>query len=193
MKDRSDWTLCPRVFQTINHKLGPLEVDLFASRLSTQLPAFVSWRPDPEAMATDAFTLDWKVMRAYANPPWSLVGRVLAQVQQQKADLVLVAPIWKAQPSYPALLEMCKDFPLILPERANLIQPTHPLSMPEVFPRLAVWSISGVSTASKSFRRKLQNSCLRHGGRNPQKPMSHNSRNGLAGVVQGVSIPFHAL
>ena len=81
MKDRSDWMLCLEVFQTINHKLGPLEADLFASRLSTQLPSFVSWRPDPEAMATDAFTLDWVNMKAYANPPWSVVSRMLTQAQ----------------------------------------------------------------------------------------------------------------
>lgn len=31
MKERSDWILCPRIFQSINHKLGPLEVELFAS------------------------------------------------------------------------------------------------------------------------------------------------------------------
>ena len=111
MKDRSDWMLCPEVFQAINHKLGPLEVDLFASRLSTQLPTFVSWRPDPEAMATDAFTLDWTDLKAYANPLWSIIGRVLAQTQQQKADLILVTPVWKSQTWYPALLNMCKDFP----------------------------------------------------------------------------------
>ena len=80
MRDRSDWMLCPSIFHTINCILGPLEVDLFASRLTTQLPSFVSWRPDPEAMATDAFTIAWTGLKAYANPPWSLVGRVLAQV-----------------------------------------------------------------------------------------------------------------
>ena len=140
MKYRSDWMLCPEVFQTINNKLGPLEVDLFASRLSTQLPMFVNWRPDPEAMATDAFTLDWKAMKAYANPPWSVAGRVLAQVQQQKADLVLVAPVWKTQTWYPALLGMCWDFPRIIAKRCDLFQPTHPRSMPDVLPQRAVWS-----------------------------------------------------
>jgi hypothetical protein len=37
MRDRSDWMLNPDVFQGIDHRLGPLEVDLFASRLTTQL------------------------------------------------------------------------------------------------------------------------------------------------------------
>ena len=68
MKDRSDWMLCPSVFRQINRILGPLEVDLFASRLSAQLPMYVSWKPDPEALATDAFTVNWKTWKAYANP-----------------------------------------------------------------------------------------------------------------------------
>ena len=63
IKDRSEWRLCQRTFQDINYQLGPLEKDLFASRLLTQLPTFVSWRPDPEAMATDAFTISWSGLR----------------------------------------------------------------------------------------------------------------------------------
>ena len=56
--------------QAINSIFGPLEVDLFASQLTTQLLPFVSWRPpDPEAKATDAFTLTWTSMKAYATPP----------------------------------------------------------------------------------------------------------------------------
>ena len=93
MKDRTDWKLCPQTFHQIYQTLGPLEVDLFASRLSTQLTNYVSWRPDPLAMATDAFSIDWSQMRGYANPPWNLIGRVLSQVRNQQAELVLVAPV----------------------------------------------------------------------------------------------------
>lgn len=35
MKDISDWMLCPRVFSKINQKTGPLQVDFFASLLSS--------------------------------------------------------------------------------------------------------------------------------------------------------------
>ena len=59
---------------------GPLDMDLFASRLSTQCPHYFSWRPDPYALATDAFLQDWTAMNCYVNPLWNLVGRVLAQV-----------------------------------------------------------------------------------------------------------------
>ena len=82
MKDRSDWMLCPAVFHQINQRLGPLEVDLFSSRLTHQLPTYIGWRPDLMAMTTDAFTVDWSELRAYVNPLWSLIGRVLAQKHQ---------------------------------------------------------------------------------------------------------------
>ena len=54
-KDRLDWKLSLKVFQKINAIWGPLEVNLFSSRLSSQLPRFFSWRPDSQAEATDAF------------------------------------------------------------------------------------------------------------------------------------------
>ena len=44
MRDRSDWMLNPRIFSKIQQKWGPLEVDMFASRLTTQLRRFFSWR-----------------------------------------------------------------------------------------------------------------------------------------------------
>ena len=53
--DHLDWKLSLEVFQKINAIWGPLEVNLFSSRLSSQLPWFFSWRPDPQAEATDAF------------------------------------------------------------------------------------------------------------------------------------------
>ena len=87
MKDRSDWMLCPKIFKKINKEMGPLHVDLFASRLTTQLPCYVSWRPDPAAMTCDAFSLDWSLVKGYANPPWNLIGKVLSQVRSQQTSL----------------------------------------------------------------------------------------------------------
>ena len=41
-KDRCDWILNQLVVQRINSVMGPLEVDLFALRLTKQLPRFYS-------------------------------------------------------------------------------------------------------------------------------------------------------
>ena len=98
MIDRSDWQLNPVLFNRIVNLFGPIEVDMFASRLTTQCPVYYSWRPDPYAAATDAFVQNWSQIRGYANPPWNMIGRVLSQVQTQQAQMVLVAPVWKTQP-----------------------------------------------------------------------------------------------
>ena len=111
MRDRTDWKLHPDLFQRLNKLWGPLEVDLFASRLSAQLPAYYSWRPDPYVMGMDAFVQSWTDQRCYANSPWNLIGRVLAQAIRQRAEMVLVTPVWKTQAWYATLLELTLEPP----------------------------------------------------------------------------------
>ena len=190
MKDRTDWMLCPKIFHKINQKLGPLQVDLFASRLTTQLPHYASWRPDPEAMACDAFSLDWSQMKGYANPPWNLIGKVLSQVQSQQTSLVIVTPLWKSQPWYPVLLGMTTEIPLLLPEKRDLIQPTHRVNQPDIIPRLVAWTISGKDTETNAFQERLRNSSWHHGDQSHPNHMTHCSQSGQAGVTNGVPIPF---
>ena len=60
VRDQCNWMIHPRVFAHLQQKMGPLEVDMFASRLTYQLRRFFSWRPDPLAEATDAFAQSWR-------------------------------------------------------------------------------------------------------------------------------------
>ena len=76
LRDHSDWMLNPQVFNKINRVFVPLEVDVFASRLTSQLPIFYSWTQTPLARATDALIQDWTAINGFANPPWVLVGQV---------------------------------------------------------------------------------------------------------------------
>ena len=193
MKDRSDWMLNPRIFYKNNQRWGPLEVDMFASRLTTQLERFFSWRPDPEAEVLDAFNWSSIPGRGYANPPWNLVGRVLNTVRQLQVTLVLVAPVWKSQPWYPILLEMLVDFPTLLPHKEDLIIPSHPMSTPAVLPPLAAWLISGDVTKTKTFQKRAKICSLHHGGRSLRSPMTHCLESGWAGATNGTQIPFQDL
>ena len=156
MKDRSDWMLCPEIFRSIQAQLGSLEIDLFASRLTKQLPTYVSWRPDPEALETDAFSMNWNGLKAYANPPWNMISRVLGQVRQQEATIVLVAPVWKTQAWYSLLLTLLIQEPLLIPQTEGLIQPTHPINCPSIQPQLAAWRISGQSSLATGDWRPLR-------------------------------------
>ena len=162
-------------------------MDLFASRLSTQCPLYFSWRPDPYTLATDAFLQDWTAMKCYVNPPWNLVGQVLAQVQSQHVQVLLVAPVWKTQPWFPMLPNMLIDHPrLIIP---SLRKPVSVDPMP-LLPQLAVWHISGISSEVKTFQKKLQHSSSSHGGLKQTSHMTHSLANGTAGVLNGVLIHF---
>ena len=133
-------------------------VDLFASRLTALLPTYASWKPDPGATYTDAMTLDWSLLKGYAFPPFSLIAPVLKRVSQDKADLVLVAPVWQAQPWWPALLNVLIQNPVMIPNSKHLLRnPASPLRVHPMYPRLhlAVFHLSGNSTKQKGFQRTL--------------------------------------
>ena len=67
--DSLEWKLAVQVFRELCDRLGTPEVDLFATRLNTQLNRFVAWRPDPEAEAVDAFACSGKDGLLYAFFP----------------------------------------------------------------------------------------------------------------------------
>ena len=126
--------------------VGSIGGGLFATQLTNQLPRYVSWRPDPEAEATDTFSQDWSQIRGYAFPPFSLVGRCLSQVQEQDTQhLCLIAPVWETQPWYPLLLHLSVNFPRLFPTDPGLLSKEglrHPL--PQL--QLAGWLVSANAT-----------------------------------------------
>lgn len=126
--DRTEWMLRHSMFIYVTSKLSlQPTIDLFASRLNYQLKPFISWRPDPEAFAVDAFTIDWGTHIFYAFPPFSLLGRVLQKVQQDQAEGIIIVPYWQTQVWYPKLLQLMIKEPVQIPQTAkNLYLPFNP-------------------------------------------------------------------
>ena len=83
MQTSAEWKLNARSFRKICTYLGPCRTDLFATRLNAQLDNYISWRPDPGAMLTDAFQTSWKELEGYAFPPFALIGRCLQKVRAE--------------------------------------------------------------------------------------------------------------
>ena len=52
-------TLNCEVFQKIISQTFISEIDLLASRLNAKTAKFISWHPQPGAVAIDAFSLSW--------------------------------------------------------------------------------------------------------------------------------------
>ena len=91
---------------------------------------------------------------SYAFPPFNLISAVLNKVIQDKADIILVAPLWQAQPWWPLLLSLLVEQPFLIPNTRHLLKdPADPQRIHPMFPRLhlAVFNISGDSTKQREF------------------------------------------
>ena len=190
MLDLHDWRLHPNIFMAINQLWGPVDVDLFASRLTAQVPRFYSWRPDPQAEATDAFAQEWATVKGYAFLPFGLIGRCLRKLLYQGVSrLVLIAPIWKSQPWYPLLLDLRIASPVLLPQRPGLLT-RHGEIQPLSHLQLAGWLLSADPTLRQAFLKMRKTCSLPPGGRVPPPLTPQLGGDGLAGAVNRSLIQF---
>ena len=191
----AEWKLKVDAFHRICSHLGPCETDLFATQLNNQLDRYISWRPHPGAMLTDAFQTSWKGLKGYAFPPFSLIGRCLQKVRTEESTIVLVAPVWWNQAWFPMLLELAVQLPLLIPHCNNLLLDPkgqqHPLVCSNKL-RLAAWRISGNSILQLEFQQKLQTCSWQGGVQAPTPPTNLDGNGGVAGVREGRLIPFRA-
>ena len=83
-------------------------IDLFAFHRHHQSPRYYSAYPDdPDALGQNAFAYLWDPwIRLYANPPWTLIGKVLDKIAKEGARVLLATPHWKEAPWYGLLQEL---------------------------------------------------------------------------------------
>jgi hypothetical protein len=154
--DASYWKLIPSEFKLIQ-KVWPSKVDLFASHWNAQLPSFFSWRTQPQASGTNAFSVNWRGLSGYLFPPFALIFQCLEKIRRERSDVVLICPVWTGQAWFPVLLELTCDVVLLLHQKQDLVKSalneTHPLLASNAL-QLAVWRLSGDSFVSADFRQK---------------------------------------
>ena len=148
---KSDWKLSPEVFAKICQKLGTPSIDLFASRMSHQLPVYMGWKLDPGSQATNAMYQLLAKTFPYPFPPFSLILLVLSKLRKKGTTVICVAPIWQLQAWYSVLLSMYIHNPHLLPHRKDLLLYTLGKNL-----RLAAWLVSGNHWHQKTFQTKLQ-------------------------------------
>lgn len=112
------------------------DIDFFASRINCLFPKYVLYRPDPEAFAIDAFSLQWSKLDFYAFPPFIVIPAVLSKIQREEA-LGVVLPDWPVQGWYPKALEILKQEPIYLKARRDLLRlPSHPEEVHPIWHKL---------------------------------------------------------
>ena len=95
------------------------DIDLFASHINHQFPHYVSYRPDPEAIATDAISLNWSNLKLYAFPSLSVIRTMLKKLTTEGAQWISVLPDWPTQSWYPRALQLLKQNPVYLKARKD--------------------------------------------------------------------------
>ena len=193
----TEWMLSRKIFAKSIAKLGVTpQIDLFASRLNYQLEPYISYQPDPGALAVNAFHSDWSQFTFYAFPPFSIIQRTLSKIREDQATGLLIVPKWPTQTWYPQLLKMLVQHPIMLPTgKTTLTLPSQPAAVHPLYRtlRLMICHLSGQLSLVTGFHRSLVNSSCHHGRLELRDNMGPKSGIGSNSVIKEELIQFHHL
>jgi len=141
--DKEDFALLTHWFQAVCDlfAVSPT-VDRFASSINTRCRRFNSEFLCPGVEAVDAFRQWWATVGEvnWANPPFSLLLRVLLLILEQGAETVLVTPLFPDRLWWPLLMRMASQV-LIFPRAPLFFSGEEQLIMPPPPFRVAAWHI----------------------------------------------------
>ena len=191
--DNIEWTLSSKVFEKICEKLGSPDVDLFATRLNTQVKKFCSWEADPDCSFVDAFTIDWKqFVLPYMFPPFSVLNHCIRKIREDQAEGILLVPLWPTQVWFTNVMAMVIQPPLLIKRSKNLLylpnqNTVHPLWKQMT---LVVCRVSGNLMKVKEFQKKLPQYSWRLGDQVQESNIRLAFENGFRIVVKGKLMNF---
>ena len=68
---------------------------------------YSAYQDNTEALGQNAFAYLWDPgICLCANPPWTLIGKVLANIAKEGSRVLLVTPHWREAPWYGLLQEL---------------------------------------------------------------------------------------
>ena len=59
-KNTAEWMLSKGTFFFITKQFGQADIDLFATRANKKINKYISWKPDSDPIAIDAFSVTWE-------------------------------------------------------------------------------------------------------------------------------------
>ena len=192
-----EWCLDRSIYSAVIQKLDVIpDIDLFASRLNHQLKPYIAYRPDPGALAVNAFHISWKEDTFYAFQPFCIIQRVVQKINIDQATGIIIVPNWPTQTWWPYLMSMLINYPIILPRKTRtLFLPAQPQEIHLLQKKLELLAchLLGTSCLTKEFRKKLQNSSSNPGGHGHRNSIELTLKDGNYSVLQGKLIPFVVL
>ena len=152
----SEWMLNTKILkESIKILNFTPEIDMFATHLNCQFKKFISFYPDPYAIATDAFKFNWSGYKFYAFPPFSIIPRVLKKIKLHQTTGLIVCPHWPSQAFYTEMGEMLIEKPVKISARTtNLVLTNHPEQQHRLSKKLCllVCLVSGKDIDERIFK-----------------------------------------
>ena len=154
----TEWSLNKAAVDRVFYQWGHPLMDLFATFQNKKTQLFCSWMIHQHAFATDAMSVSWQNMFAYAFPPIQMIPSVLQHMKQFQCKIILIAPHWPRQYWFPQLLKMLIAFPVKLTPWKNLLsqvkgQILHP--DPQSL-KLTAWLLSTDTSLQRDFQKKTR-------------------------------------
>jgi hypothetical protein len=101
-------------------------VDRFASFCNRLCERFNSFHADVGTEGIDAFAQNWSGEANWANPPWSLLPRLVSFLGSRPGvEAVVLTPEWPHSLWYPRLQALASSS-LLLPRQREMFVPGHP-------------------------------------------------------------------
>ena len=190
----TEWALHKGIVKQLFHSLGRPHIDLFASAENAVLPTFCTRLPHPQAWGTDALSLSWAGMFAYAYPPLSLLNRVLEKVGRDPCRILLIAPFWPRQHWFQRLVNLLVEPPLVLPIMGKLLSQQRGVFFPQPENlHLTAWLLSSHPSERQGFLSRLPLWRPQPGETARLKSMIPEFVVGLDGANREVMIPVRHL
>ena len=134
--------------------------------------------PDEKALATDAMSMNWNGMHAYAFPLFALIPAIINKIRQHHCNIVLIAPLWAEISWFPDILRLVVAPVIRIPSHKNLLTQLGQKFVRENVGslKLHAWSLSADRSEIESFRRTLPDTQLKQGDRLPDEFMTPNGK-----------------
>jgi hypothetical protein len=161
---KTEWSLHQAVVDRVFKFWGKPMVDLFALKLNSKIATYMSPIPEPEAWKVDSLVQSWKGLYAYAYPPTCLIRSVLSKIIADRAEVILIAPLWPHQEWFADLIRLSIAFPLELPVIPKLLRQTFSYQFHKAPDRLNLhaWRLSVDSAKLEAFHKKCPAGSLYH-------------------------------
>ena len=116
LRDNLEWSLHDTLFKKIIAKFGKPVIYLFASRANFKVDKYILYYPDADAEGYDAFAISWSDLQFYAFPSFAIISKVISKIENEKAEGIMVVPIFTTQIWFPRVMRQLIDYSLLLPD-----------------------------------------------------------------------------